>query len=73
MIPKLEDYKILYMHHRYFVLNPYDLFSMPAMTLFISSFDNPYLAQQYLDEMFRQDYREYERLKARGRDFPDND
>ena len=73
MIPKPEDYKILKMFSRYFVLDPYDLFTMPALALPYRNFETYKEAQDEASLKFERDYSEYERLKARGRDFPDND
>ncbi|CAB4127791.1 hypothetical protein UFOVP98_39 [uncultured Caudovirales phage] len=73
MIPKIEDYKILYLQHMFFVLEPYDLYLYPVVQISGKGYDTKDEAEQRRQELFKFDMNEYERLKKLGRSFPDND
>jgi hypothetical protein len=73
MQPRLEDYKILKLEGTYFALTPYDLFTMPALKITGNGWLTLEGVRTCIQMTFESDTREYERLKARGRSFPDND
>jgi hypothetical protein len=73
MKPEISDYKILKFHNTYFVLNPYDLYAMPALQIVGSGFSNIEQAKSCAHELHKCHMREYERLQKMGRSFPDND
>ncbi len=73
MIPKIEDYKILNFHQTYFVLDPYDLFTMPQLKIVGPGYISTASAREACESLFQMHMREYNRLKEMGRSFPDND
>lgn len=73
MQPRLEDYKILRLEGTYFALTPYDLFTMPAMKIIGSGWLTLEGVRAHIETVHSRDMREYERLQAMGRSFPDND
>jgi hypothetical protein len=73
MQPNINDYKILYLHQTYFVLNPYDLFTMPALKIVGFGHRKIEQAQDYIFNLYTSHLREYDRLMKLGRSFPDND
>ena len=73
MQPRLEDYKILKLSGTYFILTPYDLLTMPAMKITGSGWLTLEGANAWIEVIWRNDVKEYERLKSMGRGFPDND
>lgn len=73
MRPEIKDYKILYLHQLYFVLNPYDLFTMPALKIVGEGHKRIDDAKDHLADLYTAHMREYDRLQKMGRSFPDND
>lgn len=73
MKPEIKDYKILYLHQTYFVLNPYDLYTMPALKIVGWGHRKIEDAQDYMADLYTSHMKEYDRLQAIGRSFPDND
>ncbi len=73
MKPDINDYKILYLEQTYFVLDPYDLFTMPCLKIVGRGHTDKISAERYRQLKLERDLKEYERLKALGRGFPDND
>jgi len=73
MKPDIKDYKILYMHQTYFVLNPYDLFTMPALKIVGGGHQKIEDAKGYIEDLYTHHIKQYERLQKMGRSFPDND
>jgi hypothetical protein len=73
MKPNINDYKILSQHQMYYVLDPYDLFAMPCLKICGVAHDTRQEAEAAIRERFDRDLKTYERLKALGRSFPDND
>lgn len=73
MRPELEHYKILYIHQTYFVMSPFDLYASPCMKIVGWGFRKLDEAKEYMNQLWKNNYQEYERLKAMGRSFPDND
>jgi hypothetical protein len=73
MIPHLEDYKILKMNGLYWTMHPYDLFASPALIISGEGHKTIEEAKERIKLLYELHTGEYERLKKRGRDFPDND
>lgn len=73
MKPDINAYKILYLEKTYFVLDPYDLYTMPCLKIVGHGHRDRIAAERYRQLKFDIDTKEYERLKALGRGFPDND
>jgi hypothetical protein len=73
MIPAIEDYKILSMDGKYYVLNPYDLFAMPSLEMIPIAFASRNEAGEHMDLVFKNHMQEYNRLKKMGCSFPYND
>jgi len=73
MKPDIKDYKILYMHQTYFVLNPYDLFAMPALEIVGGGHQEIEDAKVCMKDLYNHHMKQYERLQKMGRSFPDND
>jgi hypothetical protein len=73
MKPQIEAYKILKLEQTFFLLDPYDLFTMPALKIIGPGHIDKVSAESHKELKFKVDMKEYERLKAMGRGFPDND
>ena len=73
MKPEIKDYKILYLHQTYFVLDPYDLYTMPCLKIVGWGHRKLEEAKNYRDDLYNRHIQEYERLQIIGRSFPDND
>lgn len=73
MKPDINAYKILSLERTYFVLDPYDLFTMPCVKINSPGFESLQKAESHKQCMFESDLKQYERLKEQGRGFPDND
>lgn len=72
MKPELKDYKILKFNGTFFVLDPYDLFTMPALKITGKGYSTINDAKAFAEELYKMHLKEYERLKEMGRSFPDN-
>ncbi len=73
MKPELNDFKILNMFQTYFVLDPFDLYVMPAFKIVSKGYQDIKEAENHRQRIFEKAVAEYEYLKKLGRGFPDND
>ncbi len=73
MKPDIKDYKILNLNQTYFVLDPYDLYIMPCVSLAGRGYQEIEDAKRYREFLYESHIEQYERLQKMGRSFPDND
>ena len=73
MKPETDGYSIQKDGHMFYVASKYDLMHFNEWHRCSPNYDTSDEAYYHLNQKMIDDTAEYERLKARGRGFPDND